>query len=74
MKELLERYGYSYVGNCNCDGFTTQKYKRGDFQLRVRTGKNLIKIKKGGHSITQWVPIDLLPIILENTNAALQQS
>ena len=66
MKELLERYGYTYEGKCNCEGFGTDKYKNGDFHLRIRTNKNLFKIKFEGRSLQQWIPIKLLPQTLSN--------
>jgi hypothetical protein len=71
MKELLTRYGYTYEGSCHCDGFPTEKYKSGDYQVRIRNNKNLFKIKKGGRSITQWVPASQIETALNNIHNAV---
>lgn len=60
MKELLEKNGYIYAGNCHCDGFLTEKYHYKSYQCKIRVKKNMFKIKENGHSITQWVPIHKL--------------
>lgn len=74
MKDLLQRYGYTYDGNCHCDGFQTDKYKNGDYQLRIRTRKDQYKIKKCGRSITLWVDIKTMEETLKNihSNVAIQ--
>lgn len=66
MKELLERYNYHHFGHCNCDGFPTDKYRAGDFELRLREKKNLFKIKRLGHSITGWESVSNLQQTLQN--------
>lgn len=66
MIELLKRYGYSYEGQCHCDGFQTEKYRNGDFQIRIRQRRNQFRIKKDGRTITQWVPADQLQTALNN--------
>ena len=66
MKELLERYNYHHFGHCNCDGYPTEKYRAGDFEIRVRESKNLFKIKRMGQSITKWESLQLLQQTLQN--------
>lgn len=66
MKDLLERYNYHHFGHCNCDGFPTEKYRAGDFELRLRINKNLFRIKRLGHSITMWEPTSSLENVLKN--------
>lgn len=72
MKELLLQYNYTYDGHCHCDGFPTEKYKLGDYQLRIRTKKELFRIKYMGRTITQWIPIGKLEETLNNYHAAVQ--
>lgn len=66
LKELIEQYGFTFAGNCHCDGQQTDKYDKGDYQLRVRVKKNTIKLKKSGRSVTQWIPVTQLPSIIES--------
>ena len=73
MKELILRYGYSDAGKCNCDGFPTDKFIKGDYQLRVRTSKSMFKIRHQGRSVTQWIPVSKLQEALNNIhNVAVQ--
>lgn len=71
MKELLQRYGFTYEGNCQCDGFQTEKYKNGEYQLRVRVRKDQFKIKKGVISITIWNPLKDLQQTLQNITSTV---
>jgi hypothetical protein len=66
LKELIEQYGFTFVGNCHCDGQQTDKYDKGDYQLRVRVKKNTIKLKKSGRSVTQWIPVTQFPSIINS--------
>lgn len=66
MRDILEQYGFTFAGNCHCDGYQTDKYNKGDYQLRVRVKKNTIKLRKGGRSVTQWIPVTQLPSIIES--------
>lgn len=73
MKELLLRYNYAYTGNCNCEGFPTEKYSNGDYQLRIRVKKELFKMKHLGRSVTQWIPTNQLEQTLNyHHNVAVQ--
>lgn len=72
MKDLLSRYGYTFSGNCNCDGFATEKYINDEIQLRIRTKKDVFKMRRYGRSITQWIPINLLQQTLSNIHATVQ--
>lgn len=71
MKELLERYGYTFDGNCHCDGFATEKYKNDYYQIRIRTGKQTFKIRRGGASLTMWIPIEALEHTLKTYHPEL---
>ncbi len=51
----LKPYGFEYTGSCNCGGVHTEKYKSGEYELRLR--KQSFKVKKGGISITGYRPI-----------------
>jgi hypothetical protein len=66
MNDLLTKYNYSPSGKCNCDGFSTDKYKNGDYQLRVRTRHQTFRVKEGGRSLTGWVPIAQMENVLKN--------
>lgn len=66
MKELILRYGYTYTGNCNCEGFSTEKYINGDYLLRLRVKKEMFRIKHKGRSLTQWIPQGKLQETLSN--------
>lgn len=69
MKELLQRYGYSPDGNCNCDGHQTDKYRKGDYQIRIRIRQNKFKIKKEGFSLTIWESTNKLQETLQNLSS-----
>lgn len=71
MKELLQRYGFTPDGSCQCDGFQTEKYRNGEYQLRVRVRKDQFKIKKGGISLTIWNPTKDLQQILQNITSTV---
>lgn len=60
MTEILTRYDYKSSGSCHCDGYQTDKYDMGNYQLRIRVKKETFKIKKNGNSVTQWLPITML--------------
>ena len=68
MKELIERYGYKFIGNCHCDGFQTSKYSKEGYELRIREKKNMFKLKLAGRSLTMWIPLDTLAQTLLNTH------
>jgi len=56
MTEILSKYGFKYSGSCNCNGVFTQKYKKGDYLVRVRKNRYKFMIQKGGKSTTIWLP------------------
>lgn len=70
MKELLIKYGYEYTGSCHCEGFPTDKYKNGDYQVRLRPKKELFKMKYLGRSITQWISTNMLEQTLNHYHIA----
>jgi hypothetical protein len=51
----LSQYGFEYTGSCHCDGVHTEKYRAGEYEVRLR--KHSFRIRKKGHTITQWIPM-----------------
>ena len=41
MRDILISNGFLYLGNCNCGGTLTEKYKRDNYMIKVypRIGK-----------------------------------
>lgn len=73
MKEILQQYEYVSSGKCHCDGYPTDKFTKGDYQLRIRTIKGTFKIRYQGRSVTQWIPVSKMEEALKNTHdVALQ--
>jgi hypothetical protein len=73
MTDLLLQYDYKPDGKCHCDGFPTDKYSKGDYQLRIRKTKGTFKIRYQGRSLTQWIPVSKMEEALKNTHdVALQ--
>lgn len=70
MKELLLRYGYELTGKCNCDGHATEKYRRDEYLLRLRTKQNTFKIKHAGRALTNWASCFTLETTLNNIHLA----
>lgn len=66
----LSEFGFVYAGSCNCDGSHTEKWKKGEYQLRIKQTR--FKIKQNGVTIKSWTPIDQLQTELQNV--ALQKS
>lgn len=57
MHDLAEKYGFKYTGSCYCNGYYTEKFKRGDYKLRWRKKRHLGMILLYGSSITKWIKI-----------------
>lgn len=55
--DLIQSYGYTFEGTCNCDGFKTYKYKNGAYQFRWRVNTNKFKMKHHGVTKTTWKDI-----------------
>lgn len=73
MKQTLSQFGYSPAGSCHCSGFHVDKYEKDDYQLQHSERREIFKIKKGGRSITQWVPVSKIEETLNSVhNVALQ--
>jgi hypothetical protein len=68
MIDLLLQYGYTSSGKCHCDGFPTDKYSKGDYQLRIRKTKGTFKIRYQGRSLTQWIPVTKMEEALKTTH------
>lgn len=60
MNPALTIHNYRPNGKCHCDGFTTDKYINGDYEVRVRKKAGTFKIKHHGSSITSWIPVGQL--------------
>jgi len=68
MKETLLKYGFHFIGACHCEGFATDKYGKGDYEVRTRDKKGLFKFKHLGRSKTLWIPSEQLEQVLKNIN------
>lgn len=60
MIDTLIQYGFTYSRSCRCDGFKTDIYKNGVYEVKVRKGRNTFKIRQHGISRTGFIPSDLL--------------
>lgn len=69
MNGLLIQHGFTFDGTCQCDGKLTEKYRKGEYQVRIRVRTNQFKLKHSGRSMTQWVPLAKLQESLENVIA-----
>lgn len=49
------QYGFEYTGSCNCGGVHTEKYRNGDYELRV--SKHTFKIRNKGITVSAWLPL-----------------
>lgn len=68
--EHIDLKGFTYKGSCNCDGSLTQKWERGEYQLKIK--KTRFKIKQNGVTIKAWTPIEQLQTVLNDV--ALQKT
>lgn len=71
----MSTYGFHYVGSCHCDGYYTEKYKNGDYLLKLRSGR--FKITKDGITVHKWDQlINIVSTIAEihNNNVAIQKA
>lgn len=55
--QVLLSFGYTYEGQCNCDGFKTYKYRNKEYQFRWRLSKGQFKIKQHGVTKLNWQKI-----------------
>lgn len=55
MTELLKQYGFDFKGSCSCDGVYSEKYRKGDYEVRWRKRKGIFKIRRFGVSLTGWI-------------------
>ena len=69
IKELMILYGYRFTGTCHCDGYTTEKYRNGDYELRWRKAKYQFRIKRNNRELMQWQPLTKLEQELKNIHA-----
>lgn len=69
VTDLLNRFGYIYEGSCNCDGFKTLKYRKGNYQFRLRANKGSFKIKHYGVTKTTWKPVEKAEELLNTIHA-----
>lgn len=69
MKQILSQFGYTPAGSCHCDGFYVEKFEKDDYQIKYSERREVFKIKKGGRSITQWVPVSKIEETLNNIHS-----
>lgn len=65
MKDIFLQYGFKYEGSCHCDGYQSDKYRKGNYQVRHRVKRREFKVKKDGRTITQWITENKLIETLE---------
>jgi hypothetical protein len=70
MRIDLAQYGFTYTGSCNCGGSHTEKYRSGQYDLRVR--KFSFKVKKNGITIASWKPISKLIETIHDLNVLVE--
>lgn len=70
MEYILELYKFTLSGSCNCAGYKTLKYRRNPddgYELQWRMRRHLYRLKKYGHSQTNWIDFEAIKTILEDT-------
>lgn len=56
-EELITALGFKYSRTCNCEGHATLVFTFGKWELRWRQKRYLIKLKRDGSAITNWINI-----------------
>lgn len=74
MIEVLKKYGFKYVGSCNCNGIYTQKYKRGDYMIRWRSKRYKFVVQYLGKMTGGWQPVTELENKLKEINELLESN
>jgi len=65
-RQIVEKYGFKYVGACNCSGTLTEKYFNGRFTVSVMPRRRLFKIRENNLTVvplTNWMEIEKQLII-----------
>ncbi len=62
--DLLHKHGFRDAGSCRCDGYYTLKFKKGLYEIKWRKARFKFKVKKGGATITDWLPLEKLETTL----------
>lgn len=57
MKELLALHGFTYHSSCSCDGHRTEKYRKPEYEVKIRPKQNRFRIRKNGSWLMQWTNI-----------------
>ena len=57
IRELMDLYGYKFIGYCNCKGYKTAKYKLGEYEFRWMTGRYKFEMKKNGRMFKNPAPV-----------------
>lgn len=61
---LLAAHGYRYAGNCRCDGYFTDKFRKGNVEIRVRKTKYVFKVRQHGATLYTFQPLTNLEKVL----------
>lgn len=56
MIEWLLSLGFTYAGNCNCNGQKNTKYKRGEWLIYIT--RSQFKVKKNGSTVKGYANIE----------------
>jgi hypothetical protein len=59
-KQILEDAGFTSIGHCSCGGTRQEKFKRHQYTVYIKTGKQTFRIKQHNTFITQSKPVNLL--------------
>ena len=58
FKVIATGLGYTYAGNCNCNGFKTDKFKKEDYLLYIRTRSGKLSLKKYGVTVIPFSDVE----------------
>lgn len=57
IQELMTLYGYTFSGSCQCDGFLTLKYRKGEYELKWRKNRYMFRMFKNRQPEIPWTKL-----------------
>lgn len=63
-KDFLIKRGFAPSGTCRCSGYFTEKYKKGNIEVKIRKAKYTFKITEDHSTLYSWQPLANLETVL----------
>lgn len=58
VDELIKMYGFTFSYECHCDGYATNVYKKGGYEIRYRKyNKPAFRVSKDRKVLKHWTPV-----------------